>query len=100
METVCKLTNNGKEVQDIVAAIRKGHGSSIKSHEEIAEISAALTHLCNMTDSLTLQADVSPSMLTTMFSSWPYMTRRLISKLTKIIHAPVIATKGQNIEFN
>lgn len=64
LEVVCKRTNNSKEVQDIVAAIRQGL-VGIKSAEQIAEVTAAITHLCNMTDSLTLQADVSASMLAT-----------------------------------
>lgn len=61
LEAVCKLTNNSKEVQDIVAAIRQGLVVGIKSPDEVAEIRDALTHLCNMTDILKHQADVSPS---------------------------------------
>ena len=58
MEVVCKQTNNSEEVQDIVEAIRQGLDGT-NSIDEIAEIRAALTHLCNMTVNLKHQADVS-----------------------------------------
>ena len=60
LETVCKLTNNNTEVQDIVARIRRGLEGS-KSAEEIADVTAALTHLSYMTENLKHEADVSPS---------------------------------------
>ena len=58
MEVVCKKTNNSVEVQDIVETIRQGLDGT-NSIDEIAEIRAALTHLCNMTVNLKHQADVS-----------------------------------------
>ena len=58
LEKVCKLTNNGQEVQDIVEAIRKGLVAGIKKAEEITEIRGALTHLCYMTEKLQHAADV------------------------------------------
>lgn len=56
MEVVCKKTNNSVEVQDIVETIRQGLDGT-NSIDEIAEIRAALTHLCNMTVNLKHQAD-------------------------------------------
>ena len=58
VEAVCKLTNNKAEIRNIVAVIRRGLVGT-KSAKEIAEIRAALIHLCYMTENLKHQADVS-----------------------------------------
>lgn len=56
VEAVCKLTNNKAEIRNIVAVIRRGLVGT-KSAKEIAEIRAALIHLCYMTENLKHQAD-------------------------------------------
>ena len=62
LEAVCKLTNNSKEIREIVTAIQRGLVGT-KSADEIADIRAALTHLCYMTENLKHQADVRPWLL-------------------------------------
>ena len=57
LEIVCKLTNNESEIQELVDVIRRGHVAT-KSVQEIAEIKAAMTHLCYMTENLTHKPDV------------------------------------------
>lgn len=50
------------EIRDIVATIRRGLVGT-DSADEIASITAALTHLCYMTENLAHHADVSPLVL-------------------------------------
>ena len=57
LESVCKLTNNSSEVEDIVAAIRQGI-LGIEAAGGVADIRSSLTHLCYMTENLKHQADV------------------------------------------
>ena len=52
---MCKLTNNDREIKDTVGSIRCGIDCTAK---EIAEIKAAITHLCYMTENLNHKADV------------------------------------------
>ena len=66
LEAVCKLTNNSKEVRDIVEAIRRGLDGT-NSTDQLADIRDALTHLCNMTISLKHQVDVSARILFSCF---------------------------------
>ena len=66
LEAVCKLTNNSKEVRDIVEAIRRALDGT-NSADQLADIRDALTHLCNMTISLKHQVDVSARMLLSCF---------------------------------
>ena len=58
LEVVCKVLNNSEEVRQIVETIRQGVTGK-KTKDEIADIKAALIHLCNMTEGLKHQADVS-----------------------------------------
>ena len=62
LEAVCKLTNNSREIEDIVMTFRRGLVGT-KSADEVADIRAALTHLCYMTQHLQHQADVSTFVL-------------------------------------
>ena len=66
LEVVCTRTNNSNEIRDIVATIRRGLGGT-KSPTELADIIAALTHLCYMTVNLKHQADVSHCLLLATF---------------------------------
>ena len=59
LEAVCTITNNSKEVRAILTTIRQGFVGS-KSANEIATIRDAVAHLCNMTENLLSQDDVSP----------------------------------------
>ena len=58
LETVCKITNNSNEIQCTVKKINKALIGT-PDPDEIAELHAALTHLCYMGENLKHQADVS-----------------------------------------
>lgn len=96
LEAVCKLTNNGKEIQDIVAVIRKGLGDGMKSAEEIAEIRDALTHLCNMTENLHNQVDVRTSTFShsncSLKAKSPYVDRTAACMFARIYTCTCICT--------
>ena len=59
---MCTVTNNSTEVRDIVAKIRQGGLVGTKTDDEIVVLRDAVAHLCNMTETLKNQDDVSPCM--------------------------------------
>ena len=54
------VTNNSTEVREIVAKIRQGGLVGTKTDDEIVVLRDAVAHLCNMTETLKNQDDVSP----------------------------------------
>ena len=62
LEVVCRNTNNSSEIRDIVETIRQGLIGR-KTADEVADIRAALIHLCYMTENLKHQADVRACMV-------------------------------------
>ena len=54
------VTNNSTEVREIVAKIRQGGLVGTKTDDEIVILGDAVAHLCNMTETLKNQDDVSP----------------------------------------
>ena len=56
------VTNNSTEVREIVAKIRQGGlvGNKTDDDDEIVVLRDAVAHLCNMTETLKNQDDVSP----------------------------------------
>ena len=85
---MCKLTNPDNEVRDIVAVIR-GALVGTMSADNIAAVTAALTHLCNMTENLKHHADVSSSAFSVLYhKNFLHHHRNLIVPIRSICAAP------------
>ena len=57
---MCTVTNNSTEVREIVEKIRQGGLVGTNTEDEIVVLRDAVAHLCNMTETLKNQDDVSP----------------------------------------